>query len=118
MEATVSLKSNGDYESPNYFLSNTSAKKIATSVSFSKNKITKEWGARYTFFRNDIGILKSAHVGTLGDLARAINSQDPLVINPYSRDSPLEFIQTGISTIDGLNTLVMGQKLPIFSGAG
>ena len=36
-------------------------------------------------------------------------------INPYSRDSPLEFIQTGISTIDGLNTLVMGQKLPIFS---
>ena len=54
LEATVSLKSNGDYESPNYFLSNTSAKKIATSVSFSKNKITKEWGARYTFFRNDI----------------------------------------------------------------
>ena len=86
LEATVSLKSNGDYESPNYFLSNTSAKKIATSVSFSKNKITKEWGARYTFFRNDIGILKSAHVGTLGDLARAINSQDPLVINPYSRE--------------------------------
>ena len=40
----------------------------------------------YTFFRNDIGILKSAHVGTLGDLARAINSQDPLVINPYSRE--------------------------------
>ena len=39
-------------------------------------------------------------------------------INPYSRDSPLEFIQTGISTICGLNTLVMGQKLPIFSGAG
>ena len=74
LETTVSLKSNGDYESPNYFLSNTSAKNIATSVSFSKNKITKEWGARYTFFRNDIGILKSAHVGTLGDLARAINS--------------------------------------------
>ncbi|MEE3242404.1 MAG: V-type ATP synthase subunit B, partial [Candidatus Thermoplasmatota archaeon] len=39
-------------------------------------------------------------------------------INPYSRDSPQEFIQTGISTIDGLNTLVMGQKLPIFSGSG
>ena len=39
-------------------------------------------------------------------------------INPYSRASPQEFIQTGISTIDGLNTLVMGQKLPIFSGSG
>ncbi len=39
-------------------------------------------------------------------------------INPYSRDSPKDFIQTGISTIDGLNTLVRGQKLPIFSGSG
>lgn len=39
-------------------------------------------------------------------------------INPYSRDYPNDFIQTGISTIDCLNTLVRGQKLPIFSGAG
>jgi len=39
-------------------------------------------------------------------------------INPYGRDYPNEFIQTGISTIDGLNPLVRGQKLPIFSGAG
>ncbi len=39
-------------------------------------------------------------------------------INPYAREYPREFIQTGISTIDGLNTLVRGQKLPIFSGAG
>ncbi len=39
-------------------------------------------------------------------------------INPYSREEPSEFIETGISTIDGMNTLVMGQKLPIFSGAG
>ncbi len=41
-----------------------------------------------------------------------------LPINPYSRESPNEFIQTGISTIDCMNTLVRGQKLPIFSGAG
>ncbi|MCF7955158.1 MAG: V-type ATP synthase subunit B [Phycisphaerae bacterium] len=39
-------------------------------------------------------------------------------INPYARDFPNQFIQTGISTIDGLNPLVRGQKLPIFSGAG
>lgn len=39
-------------------------------------------------------------------------------INPCAREYPREFIQTGISTIDGLNTLVRGQKLPIFSGAG
>ncbi len=39
-------------------------------------------------------------------------------INPYSRDYPSEFIQTGISTIDGMNSMVRGQKLPIFSGSG
>lgn len=39
-------------------------------------------------------------------------------INPYARVYPKEFIQTGISAIDGLNTLVRGQKLPIFSGFG
>lgn len=39
-------------------------------------------------------------------------------INPWARDHPSEFIQTGISVIDGLNTLVRGQKLPIFSGFG
>jgi V/A-type H+-transporting ATPase subunit B len=39
-------------------------------------------------------------------------------INPYSREEPSEFIQTGISAIDVNNTLVRGQKLPLFSGAG
>jgi V/A-type H+-transporting ATPase subunit B len=39
-------------------------------------------------------------------------------INPASRAYPNDFIQTGISTIDGMNTLVLGQKLPIFSGSG
>jgi V/A-type H+-transporting ATPase subunit B len=41
-----------------------------------------------------------------------------LPINPIVRTHPSEFIQTGISAIDGLNTLTRGQKLPIFSGAG
>ncbi|MBI2129664.1 V-type ATP synthase subunit B [Candidatus Woesearchaeota archaeon] len=39
-------------------------------------------------------------------------------INPYSRGPPQDFIQSGISTIDGTNTLVRGQKLPLFSAAG
>lgn len=39
-------------------------------------------------------------------------------LNPFAREKPADFIQTGISAIDGLNTLVRGQKLPIFSGAG
>jgi len=39
-------------------------------------------------------------------------------INPHAREFPREFIQTGVSAIDGMNTLVRGQKLPLFSGSG
>ncbi|MCI5726268.1 MAG: V-type ATP synthase subunit B [Clostridium sp.] len=46
---------------------------------------------------------------------RDINGE---AINPVARDFPSEFIQTGISAIDGLNTLVRGQKLPVFSASG
>ncbi len=41
-----------------------------------------------------------------------------MAINPTSRQYPRDFIQTGISVIDGMNTLIRGQKLPIFSGNG
>ena len=51
----------------------------------------------------------------LADEYRDING---LAMNPAARNYPNEFIQTGISSIDGLNTLVRGQKLPIFSGSG
>ncbi len=47
--------------------------------------------------------------------ARDVNG---LPMNPVARDFPEDFIQTGISAIDGMNTLVRGQKLPIFSGSG
>ncbi len=51
----------------------------------------------------------------LPDERRDING---LAMNPAAREYPAEFIQTGVSAIDGLNTLVRGQKLPIFSGSG
>jgi len=51
----------------------------------------------------------------LGEDFRDVNG---LPINPERRDYPTDFIQTGVSVIDGMNTLVRGQKLPIFSGAG
>jgi len=49
------------------------------------------------------------------EMSLDINGQ---AINPVARDYPDEFIQTGISAIDHLNTLVRGQKLPVFSGSG
>ncbi|MFH0964158.1 MAG: V-type ATP synthase subunit B [Planctomycetota bacterium] len=51
----------------------------------------------------------------LGGIRRDVNG-DP--INPFAREYPRDFIQTGISAIDAMNTLVRGQKLPIFSGNG
>ena len=51
-------------------------------------------------------------------LPEAYRDINGLAMNPAARDYPNEFIQTGVSAIDGLNTLVRGQKLPIFSGSG
>jgi V/A-type H+-transporting ATPase subunit B len=51
-------------------------------------------------------------------ISRLRRDVDAPAINPAARAYPREFIQTGISAIDGLNSLVRGQKLPIFSGAG
>jgi len=51
----------------------------------------------------------------ISDLMMNVNG---LPINPYMREYPRDFIQTGISAIDGMNTLIRGQKLPIFSGSG
>ncbi|OPY29236.1 MAG: V-type ATP synthase beta chain [Methanomassiliicoccales archaeon PtaU1.Bin030] len=97
-------------------------------------------------FEGTSGIEKAAGVRFLGETMRMPVSQDMLgrilngagdpidggpaitpedrldingaAINPWARAEPKEFIQTGISTIDGMNTLVRGQKLPIFSGSG
>ncbi len=51
-------------------------------------------------------------------LPEARNDINGLPMNPAARAYPQEFIQTGVSAIDGLNTLVRGQKLPIFSASG
>lgn len=51
-------------------------------------------------------------------LAAEVRDVNGLPLNPYARRYPREFIQTGISAIDGMNALVRGQKLPIFSGNG
>lgn len=97
-------------------------------------------------FEGTTGIAKDASVRFLGDTMKMPVSRDMLgrvlsgsgepldggarivpekeldiggaAINPWARDSPSDFIQTGISTIDGMNTLVRGQKLPIFSQSG
>lgn len=83
-------------------------------------------------FTGDVARLDVSHAllgRVLNGIGQLIDHKLPIVpersldingspINPVMRAYPSEFIQTGISAIDGLNTLIRGQKLPIFSGAG
>ena len=62
-----------------------------------------------------MGRPKDGGAPIIPEMKMNINGQ---AINPVARDYPNEFIQTGISAIDGLNTLVRGQKLPVFSMSG
>ena len=64
---------------------------------------------------NGIGEPRDNRPPIISSLQRNVNGSS---VNPAARAYPSEFIQTGISTIDGLNSLVRGQKLPIFSGSG
>ena len=64
---------------------------------------------------NGIGEPRDGRPPLISAIRRNVNG---LPVNPAARAYPSEFIQTGISTIDGLNALVRGQKLPIFSGSG
>ena len=64
---------------------------------------------------NGIGQPRDNRPPIVSGLVRNVNGAP---INPAARAYPREFIQTGISTIDGLNSLVRGQKLPVFSGSG
>jgi len=64
---------------------------------------------------NGVGQPRDGRPPIISKLSRNVNGAS---INPAARAYPREFIQTGVSTIDGMNTLVRGQKLPIFSGSG
>ena len=64
---------------------------------------------------NGVGLPRDGRPPLVAALKREVNGAP---VNPAARAYPREFIQTGISSIDGLNSLVRGQKLPIFSGPG
>lgn len=90
---------------------------------------TKKTSARFIGETMKLGVSKEILGRIFDGTGNPIDNAPPIIpderrdingnpINPFAREYPSEFIQTGISTIDGLNTLVRGQKLPIFSGAG
>ncbi len=79
-------KRNGDFTAPNYNLTNTANKENNFSISLGKNGLQHKWKAFFSYFDSDIAILKSAHIGNVKDLLRAIESDVPLIIDPFKNE--------------------------------
>ena len=80
------LKKYGDFESPDYVLSNTGIFERNFSISAGLNKFDYGFEAFYSLFKNDIGILRASHLGGAQDQVSAINSNEPFIINEFSYD--------------------------------
>ncbi len=84
--AQGTLKRFGDFKAPDYSLTNTGYSQQAFTTSFGLNKFTYGFDFYYSFYRNEIGILRSSHIGSQEDLLNAINSRKPNVTEPFSYD--------------------------------
>ena len=80
------MKRMGDLSTPNYILSNTGTDENNISFSFGRNKIVNRWKTNFSFFSQKIGILRSSHIGNVGDLVYAIELASPTIIMPFSHD--------------------------------
>jgi len=98
-------------------ISSENAEIIFTGDTFKVNISKDMFGQTFNSLGNPIDIRTKNVLDSdiLTDVQRDING---IPINPFAREYPVDIIQTGISVIDGLFTLIRGQKLPIFSGQG
>ncbi|WP_298327792.1 TonB-dependent receptor [uncultured Dokdonia sp.] len=80
------LKRFGDFEAPDYVLSNTALYERDLSARIGVNKYRYGVEASYSIFDKESGILRSSHVGNAADLSVAINSQEPFVVEPFTYD--------------------------------
>jgi iron complex outermembrane receptor protein len=86
IKAQGTLKRNGDFSAPDYVLTNTGSNEKNLSFSLGKNTFHNKWKLYFSYFDNEVGILKSAHIGNVSDLLRAIEAGTPNVILPFSYD--------------------------------
>lgn len=78
------LKKFGDFEAPDYVLTNTGIEEQSAAIQLGFNRIDFGFEGQYNIVANTIGILKASHLGGAEDQLRAINSNQPLVIEPFS----------------------------------
>jgi len=86
LKAQGTYKISGDLNTPQYILSNTGNNEKNLSLSFGSNNDSKNWKLYFSYFNTEIGILKSSHIGNVGDLLIAIENKDPGVIDPFTYD--------------------------------
>ena len=80
------LKRFGDFESPDYVLSNTGLFERTASIKVALNKFKYTLEGYYSYFKNEIGILRASHLGGAGDQFDAINRTRPLFVEPFTYD--------------------------------
>ena len=76
----------GDFEAPNYILTNTGVKTKAISLFSGYKKFEKGFDVYYSYINNNLGILSASHIGNIQDLVNAINNQNPLIEENFSYD--------------------------------
>ncbi|WP_303319009.1 TonB-dependent receptor [Flavivirga abyssicola] len=82
--AQATMKRFGDFETPDYNLTNTGLNSKGFSIKSGYKTFERGFNIYYSYLNNDIAILKSSHIGSIEDLVNAINSQQPLVIEDFS----------------------------------
>ncbi|MGC6479300.1 MAG: TonB-dependent receptor [Flavobacteriaceae bacterium] len=78
------LKRRGDLSAPRHLLTNTGTAKQATNLYWGLQKINRQLEVRYRYLDETIGILRSAHIGNVPDLVRALSSDIPSIVDPFS----------------------------------
>lgn len=102
-QALGTLKRFGDYEAPDYILSNTGNFERSILTRIGLNKINQGFEAQYSYFKNDIGILRASHLGGAEDQFTAIGSNTPLIVRPFTHqiNAPKQEVTHQIVKISG-----------------
>jgi len=85
------IKRYGDFEAPNYILSNTASFERDAMFRFGQNKIDWGWEGYYSIFKNEVAILRASHLGGAEDQVNAINSAVPAIIEPFTYEIGLPY---------------------------
>ncbi|WP_282124104.1 TonB-dependent receptor [Algibacter mikhailovii] len=84
IDGQASFKRFGDFHAPDYNLTNTGLKTLGLNLIAGYKTFENGFNINYSFLKNDIGILRAAHIGNISDLVDAINSKEPSVIEDFS----------------------------------